>query len=289
MDACRNLGTVTAKEEHLTPAIDRGRRRRGSGSRSCCDAVGERRLLRAAARGDLGARDRLVVCHLAMVRGVASRYRDLGLPFDDLVQEGALGLLEAIDRYDPSRRVAFETYARFRVRRAIRNALTERSRLVRLPKHIVERRRVIAGAEPTLAATIGRPPTPAELAVETGLSRVAVIEAVTASIRPMSLDGEAVSEGSPLESLVADATAPDPERETLVSDRRRRVRDALARLTPRQREIVNLRFGLDGSAVDLAAVAARLHLSEQRTRSIENAALCKLANELEQPVGRRAG
>jgi RNA polymerase primary sigma factor len=284
-----HLHTVEAKEEYVTAGIDRGRGqgRRGSRNRPCCDTVEERRLLRAAARGDAGARDRLVVCHLGLVRAVASRYRDLGLPFDDLVQEGALGLLEAIDRYDPSRRVAFQSFARFRVRRAIRNALTERARLVRLPKHVVERRRLLASAEATLVAALGRPPAPAELAAETGLSDDAVVEALTASITPLSLDQEAASDGSPLESLVADSTAPSPERETLVADRRRRVRDALTRLTPRQREVVNLHFGLDGGPVELAAVAASLHLSEQRTRTIENAALCELANELEPQVGPR--
>jgi len=271
----------------LTAGIDRGRPRRGSHNRRCCDAIEERRLLRAAARGDSGARDRLVVCHLGLVRAVASRYRDLGLPFDDLVQEGALGLLEAIDRYDPGRRVAFETFARFRVRRAIRNALTERARLVRLPKHVVERRRLLAGAEATLVAALARPPTPAELAADTGVSYDAVVEALTASITPLSLDQEAASDGSPLESLVADSTAPNPERETLVADRRRRVRDALTRLTPRQREVVNLHFGLDGSPADLASVATTLHLSEQRTRTIENVALCELANELEPKAGPR--
>ena len=284
-----HLHTVEAKEEQLTAGIDRGRRRRGSRERRCCDAVQERRLLRAAARGDVGARDRVVVCHLGLVHAVASRYRDLGLPFDDLVQEGALGLLEAIDRFDPRRGVAFETFARFRVRRAIRNALTERARLVRLPKHVVERRRVLARAEARLAAATGRPPTPGELAAATGLSYDAVVDVLTAAITPMSLDQEAANDGLPLESLVADSAAPSPERETFVADRRRRVRDALGRLTPRQREIVNLHFGLDGTAVDLASVAASLHLSEQRTRTIENAALCKLAGELEQQLGGGAG
>src|SRR5215218_8652669 len=200
-----HLHTVEAKEEQLTAGIDRGRRRRRSRERRCCDAVQERRLLRAAARGDVGARDRVVVCHLGLVHAVASRYRDLGLPFDDLVQEGALGLLEAIDRYDPGRRVAFETFARFRVRRAIRNALTERARLVRLPKHIVERRRLLASAEASVAAAQGRPPTPAELAAETGLSYEAAVEALTASITPISLDQQAASDGSSLENLVADS------------------------------------------------------------------------------------
>ena len=85
--------------------------------------------------------------HLPAVRSVALRYRNLGLSVDDLVQEGSIGLLEAIDRYEPERSPDFESYARFRIRRAIRNALTEQSRLIRLPKQIVERRRAIERAE----------------------------------------------------------------------------------------------------------------------------------------------
>ena len=88
-------------------------------------------VLEAARRGDSRAHEKLVAKHLGLIRSVAAHYRNLGLPFDDLVQEGSVGLLEAIDLYDPARGADFETYARFRARRAIRNALTEKSRLIR--------------------------------------------------------------------------------------------------------------------------------------------------------------
>jgi RNA polymerase sigma factor (sigma-70 family) len=253
--------------------------------RFCCDAVGLRRLLRAARRGDRTARDRLTVCYLGLVSGVASRYRDLGMPSDDLVQEGTLGLLEAIDRYDPSRQTEFEAFARFRVRRAIRNALTDQARLVRLPKHVVERRRLLDKAEARLTAANGRAPTPVELAATTALSPDAVLEALTAAITPMSLDEPAAPDGSPLEGLVADAMASDPEREVLAADEAGRVRNAVTRLTPRQRQIISRHFGLDGRAEDVATVAAELHLSERRTRTIEHDALHQLANELEPAFG----
>ncbi len=101
------------------------------------------KLLRAGARGDEGARRRLLAAHLPLVRSVAARYASLGLPFDDLVQEGCVGLLEAIDRWDRARGVPFEAFARFRVRVAIRDALTARARLIRLPKHVVESQRLV--------------------------------------------------------------------------------------------------------------------------------------------------
>jgi RNA polymerase sigma factor (sigma-70 family) len=254
-------------------------------ARSCCDPVRQRRLLRAAGRGDRGAHERLIVCHLSLVRGIASRYRDLGMPLDDLIQEGSLGLLEAIDRYDPSRQTEFDSFARFRVRRSIRNALTDQARLVRLPKQVVERRRLLDRAEARLTAANGRGPTPVELAAATALSLEAVLEARTAAITPMSLDEPAAPDGSPLEGLVADAAATDPEREVLAGDEAEQVRDAVARLTPRQRQIVSRHFGLDGGESDIASVAAELHLSERRARTIEHDALHQLADELEPVVG----
>src|SRR5438128_2359410 len=104
----------------------------------------EPKLLRAAKRGDAEARRRLVETHLPLVRRVAGGYRELGLPADDLVQEGAVGLLDAIGRFDARRGGDFATFARWRIRRAILNALTTQGRLVRLPKQVVEQRRALA-------------------------------------------------------------------------------------------------------------------------------------------------
>jgi RNA polymerase primary sigma factor len=242
--------------------------------------VRQRKLLRAARRGDRGARERLIVGHLGLVRGIAWRYRGLGLPLEDLVQEGSLGLLEAIERFDPDRQTEFETFARFRVRRAVRNALTEQARLVRLPKQVVERRRLLDHTEAKLLASTARVPTPVQLAAATALSLDEVLDARSAAITPISLDEPALPDGSPLESLVADAVASDPEREAIAADEAARVRDAVGHLGPRQRQIVSRHFGLDGGAEDVATVAADLCLSERRTRTIEHDALNRLAAEL---------
>jgi RNA polymerase primary sigma factor len=258
------------ERRHVAPKVGRSGR----------DAVRERKLFRAARRHDRGARERLVASHLGLVRAVASRYRDLGLPFDDLVQEGALGLLDAIDRYDPCRETDFEAFARFRVRRAIRNALTEQARLVRLPKQVVERRRMLARTQSRLTSESGRTPTPAELAAATGLSRLSILEARTAAIAAISLDAPVAHDGSTLANLIADSTAADPEGAALSAEEARLVRDAVARLAPRSREIVSRHFGLDGGETAVAAVALDLHLSERRTRTIERDALHQLASEL---------
>jgi RNA polymerase sigma factor (sigma-70 family) len=242
---------------------------------------GERDVIRAAARGDRDARDRLLVENLPLVRRIAARYRGVGLPYEDLVQEGSLGLLDAIAHYDASRGVCFDAYARFRVQRAIRNALTERARLVRLPKHIVERRRLIEREAARLLAAGDRAPTPAELAARTGLSVAAVLEARAAAIEPVSLDEPVAPDGSPLESLVADPAASDPERAALDHDEVDRIDHAVGALPRRQRLIVERTFGFDTPAEPIAAVAAELHLSPQRTRTIVIDALHKLRDELE--------
>lgn len=239
-----------------------------------------RRLLRAARRGDAGARERLVAAHLGLVRQIASHYSGLGLPYEDLVQEGSIGLLEAIDRFDSRRQPDFEAYARFRVRRAIRNALTEQARLVRLPKQIVERRRLLANAAVQLAAR-GRAVTPAALATATGLSEEAVRAAQAAARASVSLDDAVTDGGATLEELIADQAAADPEDETLSHEEAELVRNAVRRLAPRQREIVRRHFGLDREETPIAALADGMQLSERRTRTLEQDALFHLARDLQ--------
>ena len=209
--------------------LARGGERTGwTPDRSSRDAVHKRQLLRAAGRGDPGAREQLVRGHLPLIRSLASRYRGYGLALDDLVQEGALGLLDAIDRYDPCRSTSFETYARFRIRRAICNALSEQARLIRLPKHIIEQRRALDRAEARLLAT-GSQVTPAALAAATGLSLEAVLEARAAPQTPMSLDEPA----HPGRVRARDVGCrpygeSDPEAEALAHERTSSVRSALA-------------------------------------------------------------
>ena len=246
--------------------------------------LGGTHLFEAARRGDRRARERLVAEHLAIVRSIALRYRNLGLSVDDLVQEGSLGLLEAIDRYEPERSPDFDSYARFRIRRAIRNALTDQSRLIRLPKQIVERRRAIERAEANIKTATGRTPTTAELATATGLSPAAVVSARTIGTTPVSLDQPVLEDGSTLETLVSDTTARSPEDETVEHEQARAVDDAVDSLPGRQRIIVSRHFGLGCEPEQIAEVAAELHVSQQRARAIERDALYALREQLEPAV-----
>lgn len=238
-------------------------------------------VLEAARRGDRRAREQLVAKHLGLIRSVAAHYRNLGLPFDDLVQEGSIGLLEAIDLYDPARGADFETYARFRARRAIRNALTEKSRLIRLPKQIVERRRAIERAEARLAAAEGHVPTARQVAAALGLPQSVVLEIHGVPGVSVSLDQGVLVDGSTLEAVVADAGAPDPAVEVIEHEQAELVDGAVATLPQRQREIVSRHFGFGRTPEEIADVANALHLSQQRTRAIERDALYALRDRLE--------
>jgi len=272
------LASGTAEE------ADRGH---GPSARLARAAARNSRLVRAAQRGDPHSRELLVASHLGLVRSVASRYRDLGLPFDDLVQEGSLGLLDAIDHYDRRRGSPFESYARFRVRRAIRNALTDQARLIRLPKQMVERRRAIARAEARLAAgASGHPPTPAQLAADTGLSVAAVADASSAGLAPLSLDQPIRPDGASLESVMADLDAGDPELTAIEHEQAELLRAALAKLPDRQRRIVSLRWGIGGRPLTNAEIATELELSPRRAQEIGTDALYELRAALEPATGR---
>ena len=237
--------------------------------------------LSAAVAGDRAAADALVRAELPLVRRIAARYRYAGLPFDDLVQEGSMGVLEAIRDFDSDHGVPFETYARFRIHRSIRNALTERSRLVRLPKHVVERRRLLDRERAAIFAATGHDPSAAELAARTGLQPDVVSAALDAAIDAVSLDEPVVAGGSTLEELLADPAAADPESTVLDADVVRRVDDAVGRLPDRQRTMIEHAFGFGTEPESLTEVAEEFHLSPQRTRTIVVDALERLRRDLE--------
>ena len=252
------------------------------------DAARLRRLVLAAQRGDRAARDRVVGASIELVRATASRYRNLGLPFDDLVQEGSIGLLEAIERFDGRRSPDFERYARFRVRRRIHSALTEQSRLVRLPKHVVERRRAIDRAATRIAVATGRAATTEELADATGLTQDAVHEARSAAVELVSLDDPVLPDGSTLATAIADPAATDPQLELLEREQLERLRSGVDALPPRQRTVVVRHWGLDGIPTTTQELAGELRLSSGRARTIANDALYVLRATLDpSPAGPR--
>jgi RNA polymerase primary sigma factor len=239
-------------------------------------AAHERRLLLAARRGDRSARDRLVAAHLHHVRGVASRYRGLGLPYEDLLQEGALGLLDAVDRYDADRAMPFETFARFRIRRSIRNALSDQSRLIRLPRNVVDRRRALARSEERITAAGLTTPLPEDLSADTGLPPTTIRETLAAPTALLTLDGATGSDGRPIVNPVADDNAVDPAERVIERERAGKLAAALAALPQPRRRVIEESFGLGCEPRDLADLASSMHVTPQRVRSIKNSALHEL-------------
>jgi RNA polymerase nonessential primary-like sigma factor len=237
-----------------------------------------RRLAARARRGDRAARAALVDEHMGLVRSIALRYRDLGLPTDDLVQEGAIGLLTAIDEYDPERGTSFSTYAYWRIRAAITHALTARSSLVRVPRPVRERRRQVAAAHDRVSAE-GGAPTVQRLASATGLPAEAVAEAL-APIAVGSLD-RPLHESAPDSALLAHDPMADPETAVLARERTRTIVKALRRLRPHKRAILSRHFGIQAEPETLTEIAADLQLSPERTRALKDEALRELAAELE--------
>ena len=236
-------------------------------------------LIERARCGDRDARRRVVEEHMGLVRSLARRYRDLGLPTEDLEQEGAIGLLEAIDHFDTGNGASFSTYAYWRARREMTHALTDRGRVLRLPKTVLERRRAIADATAALQNG-GRRPTTTALADATGLPPTDVVTALEAPTTITSLDAP-LDDGSTLEAAVADLAATDPSAAALAELDLAALQLAMRHLTERQRAVIESRFGLSGESMTLAEIGAELHLSPARVRAIENDALHDLALDLE--------
>ena len=236
----------------------------------------ERRLARAIERGDLGAKDRLVRCNLRLVASVARRHVGRGLPMEDLLQEGVVGLIRAAEKYDWRRGTRFSTYAVPWIRQAIAQALANTGRLIRLPapQHLQAER--LARAERGLLERGAADPGVAELAAETGLEEAAVLRIRRADAPHASLDAPVGDGSGRLGDMVADER--EPVEVAVAAARRRTVRDSVDRLTDRDRAVMRLRFGLDGRGErTLGAVGEVVGLSPERVRQLESAALEKLA------------
>ena len=242
----------------------------------------ERELARLVAEGDERARRALIESNLRLVVAMARHYQGLGLPFADLVQEGTVGLIQAVDRFDWRRGRRFSTYAAWWIRQAIRRALTNDSWTIRLPSRLVAKQLATRRAAATLEAGLGRPATPDEIAEATGYDAAALAGLESAPLAATSLNETVGAEdgGAQLVELVADASARDPLVEAEDAALAASVRAALAVLRPRERRILASHFGIDCEAHTLEQIAGDLRLAPERVRQIEQHALATLARRL---------
>jgi RNA polymerase primary sigma factor len=234
-------------------------------------------LEQAAGRGEL-ARRRMVECNLRLVIAIARRYASTGLPLADLVQEGNLGLLRAVEKFDWRMGFKFSTYATWWIRQAIARGAADRgARAIRLPVHIDEQVGRLRRAQRRLGELLGREPTDAELARELGMpaERVAKLKELTHVIG--SLDSPVGDDGAALQDFLKDQQAVDPGELAAHAVGQQALERALAALPERQRRVLVLRFGFDsGAPRTLEEVGAVLGCSRERARQVERDALAAL-------------
>ncbi len=236
----------------------------------------ELKLSRGARAGDGRARRELIERNLKLVVSVAKRYRGMGLPFEDLIQEGNIGLMKAVDKFDPDKGHRFSTYATWWIRQAVGRAVSDKGRTIRLPVHQGERIRQVGRTIGRLSVELGREPTVEEVAERLGwtVERVRDVRDTAQDTTSLDQPPSGGPEASCLGDFIVDEKVPDTPEAIVRGMEAARVREAIGRLPQKARHVLVRRYDLDdsGSISTLAELAAELGISRERVRQLQNEA-----------------
>jgi RNA polymerase primary sigma factor len=245
----------------------------------------ERQLALRIQTGDSAARDQMTRANLRLVVNIARSYTGKGLSLPDLIEEGNLGLLRAVEGFDPTMNTRFSTYASYWIKQSIKRALVNTAKTIRVPVHMVELLAKWHRATIQLQEELGRAPTPEEIARKVGLpkKKVASIQkAIRVTATPPQ--SEVDEDGWTIDEMFTDSRAKAPDTELCESDDRLQVQELLRKMDPREAAVLRMRFGLDDEEPKtLKEIGERLGLTRERVRQIESEALLKLSVSLQAP------